>query len=152
MSVICATDGFWAPCTYKYAGDDLQLVTKNFRVRWKRLKKSERKAMDARLTARMALLRLQSGVPTAMPEEEIAALREKAITEEQFLSEMVLDWELTDARNQPLAFSEQELLETAEQNDGIEAQMFNSYFEAMAALANPKAVEKNSDAPSDTTT
>lgn len=152
MSVICATAGFWAPCTYKYVGDDLQLVTKNFRVRWKRLKKSERKAMDARLGARAVLQRLLSGVPTSLSEDDIAALREKAITEEQFLAEMVLDWELTDARNQPLVFSAQELSETAEQNDGIDVQMFNSYFDAMAQIANPKAIEKNSDAPSDTTT
>ena len=87
-----------------------------------------------------------------MSEDDIAALREKAITEEQFLAEMVLDWELTDARNQPLVFSAQELSETAEQNDGIDVQMFNSYFDAMAQIANPKAIEKNSDAPSDTTT
>lgn len=152
MSVICATAGFWAPCTYQYVGDDLQLITKPFRVRWKRLKKTERKAMDARLGARMALLRLQSGVPTSLTEDDIAALREKAITEEQFLLEMVLDWELTDARNQPLAYSEKELSETAEQNDGIDVQMFNSYFEAMAEMANPKALAKNSGAPSDTTT
>lgn len=152
MSVICATAGFWAPCTYKYAGDDLQLVTKNFRVRWKRLQKSERKAMDARLQARLKLQRLQSGVPTSLTEQEITDLRTTAITEEQFLREMVLDWDLTDARNQPVPYSEHELIETAEQNDGIEDQMFHSYFDAMVAFANPKAIEKNSDAPSDTTT
>lgn len=152
MSVICATAGFWAPCTYQYAGDDLQIVAKTFRVRWKRLSKTERKAMDARLVARAALQRLQSGVPTALPDAEIAALREKAITEEQFLAEMLADWELTDACNKPIVFSLKELAETGDQNDGFEEQLFSSYFTTMSALANPKVTEKNSDAPSDTTT
>lgn len=152
MAVICATAGFWAPCSYKYVGDDLQLVIKKFRVRWKRLHKSERKAMDVRLGARMALLRLQSGLPTTLSESEIAELREKAITEEQFLREMVLDWELTDAQNKPLTYSQQELADTSEQNDGIDVQIFNSYFDALAEMANPKALAKNSDAPSGTTT
>lgn len=152
MAVICATAGFWAPCTYKYVGDDLQLIVKKFRVRWKRLHKSERKAMDARLGARMALLRLQSGIPTTLTEDELADLRTKAITEDQFLREMLLDWDLTDAQNKPLAYSLQELDDTAERNDGLDVQIFNSYFDALAAMADPKAVEKNSDAPSGTTT
>lgn len=150
MAVILSTAGFWAPFTYKVPGDDLTYVEKQMRLRWKRLDRTERKALDLRLAARNDLMRVNFGVKSAT-ESETAALREKAITEEQFLVEMLVDWDLKDARGHPVPFSPRELAETCELNDGIDVQMFNSYFTVLSDLANPKDLAKNSDAPSSTT-
>lgn len=150
MAVILSAAGFWAPCTYKVPGDDITHIEKKFRLRWKRLERAARKALDERLAVRMELIRIKLGIKTAT-ESEKAALREKTITEEQFLVEMLLDWELEDARGNVVPYSIKELAETCEMNDGIDVQMFNSYFAVISDLANPEAAAKNSDAPSDTT-
>lgn len=151
MAVLFASAGFWAPCSYKVPGDDLVHVEKKFRVRWKRLDRAARKAINARLEARSELMRIKLGMNSAT-EAEIEALSKKTITEEEFLVEMVADWELKDARGHDVTYSLQELAATCEQNDGIDEQMFASYFFALTEMNKPKELEKNSDAPSDTTT
>lgn len=151
MAVILSTAGFWAPAVYKVPGDDLSVTSTKLRIRWKRLSRTDRKAMDARLAARIDLMRISLAVNTATP-ADTEALKELAITEQQFLEEMIVDWELADARGQAVPYTLQELRETCDLNDGFDVQLFSSYFEALGKLNQPREIEKNSDAPSDTTT
>ena len=151
MAVILATAGFWAPCTYAVPGDDLKPLEIKFRARWKRMTRPERKELDRRLQAARTVRQIDSGIPTSLSAAEVEQQRQLAISDEQFLNELLIDWDLKDARGNPVPYSPTARNETCDQNDGLEPALVSSYFMALQALNTPKATEKNSDMLSGTT-
>ena len=83
MTVVLASVAFWAPVTYRLLGDDGQPEEIKGRARYKRLKTSERRALDRRLRAnrltpdlRVAIRKQlddQDSVFTARERDEIEA-------------------------------------------------------------------------------
>ena len=151
MAIIFASAGFWAPVTYTVPGDDLKPLSVTFRARWKRLTRPERKELDLRLQAARTVRQIDAGIPTSLSADEVKKARETAISDEQFLNEMLIDWDLKDSRNSLVQYSQQVRNETCELNDGLEPALVSSYFLALQALNAPSVIEKNSGTLSGTT-
>lgn len=162
MNVVLASAAFWAPGTYSLMGDDGALETVNFRARFRRLKTSERRAMDSRLRANGLApeVRVALRERLADPKAGYAAAERKAlqadveaepISDGEFLRELLVDWDLKDKQGNPVTFSLAAMSEVCEDWDGFEAALVRAYMKARDAALNPKEVEKNSGEPSATT-
>jgi len=123
MSVVLASIAFWANGRLEITGDFGKAETIEFKARFKRLKSSERKSLTDRLLA-------------------------GTITDTELLDLVLIDWELKSATGDFVAYTPANRSEVFEDWAGLEAQFVRTYFDAISGKA---AAEKNSVAPSDTT-
>lgn len=160
-AVVLASVAFWAPFKYIFVGDNAKPETLEGRARFKRLKTSERKQLDARLAAN----RLDADVALALrkrladPANKLAPkvratieanLAADPIDDCDFLAQMLVDLDFKDNSGKPIIYSPARLEELCEELDGFEGVLVNSYFDARSKALDPKAVEKNSVEPSGT--
>ena len=125
MSVVLASVAFWAAARLTLVGDLGKPEVVDFKVRFKRLKTSERKQLEAELAA-------------------------KKITDKEFLDRLLVDWELKDKSGNAVIYSERQREELVEDWDGFEAALVRGYTDAQQALLKPQELEKNSEGPSAT--
>lgn len=162
-AVVLASVAFWAPFTYTIVGDDAQPEIVKGRARFKRLKNSERRQLDARLAAngldpevRKALrARLDDPANKLTPKARTtmeANLAADPIDDDEFLRLMLQDLEVKDQRGQPVIYTPASLEQLCEDWDGLDAALVASYFAARREALETKAVEKNSEEPSGTGT
>ncbi len=158
MSIILSV-GFWAPITHACPGDDFKPVLLNLRVRYKRLKKTERLDLDRRLAAGVLTAdtreKLQAHIDAPdTPDRVRADLRLKLgaqpMDDEEFLNLMILDWDLKGPDGKPIVYTRQERADQEEKWDGLETAMVNGYFKAVKESVTPEAIAKNSGAQSAT--
>lgn len=163
MAVILASCAFWAPVKFVIPGDDAKPEIINFKARFKRLSRKDRKKLEQRALANSMTPEVRKIISerlsnpehkhTAKDREEIQSrIDAEPIDDEEFLKEVLVDWELTDKQGKPVLFSLATLAELADEWDGIEPALVNAYFDARRAATSPEAVQKNSDEPSATTT
>ena len=162
-AVVLASVAFWAPFNFTVVGDDAKPETIKGRARFKRLKTSERRKLDARLSANGLDVgirksyrdRLDDPVNKLSPKVRAtleASLAAEPIDDTEFLREMLVDWELKDKRGESIPYSLSKVVEICEDWDGFDAALVNSYFNARREALDPKAAEKNSEGPSGTGT
>lgn len=163
MAVILASCAFWAPVKFVIPGDDAKPEIINFKARFKRLSRKDRKTLEQRALANSMtpevrkILSERLSNPehkhTAKDREEIQSRIDAApIDDEEFLKEVLVDWDLKDQQGKSVVFSLAALEQLADEWDGIEPALVNAYFDARRAATSPEAVQKNSDEPSATTT
>ena len=163
MTVVLASVAFWAPVTYRLLGDDGQPETVLGRARYKRLKTSERRALDRRLRAnrltpdlRVAIRKQlddQDSVFTTRERTEIEAdLAAESISDEQFLAATLVDWDFKDKTGQVISYTPAAVRELCEDWDGFEAALVQAYFDNGRKAREAAEVAKNSELPSATTT
>lgn len=162
MTVVLASVAFWAAVNFKLAGDDGTVETVKFRARFKRLPTKQREAVDQRLDANTLrddvreLLEKRLEDPKAKLSKRqrarIAALLDaEPIDNDELLSMLLVDWDLRDKRGESIPFTEANLAECCAEWDGLEEALVIAFREARNIVASADAVEKNSDAPSATT-
>ena len=127
MSVVLASVAFWAAARLTLVGDLGNPEIVNFKARFKRLKTSERKQLEAELAA-------------------------KKITDKEFLDRLLVDWELKDKAGNSVPYTEQQRAELVEDWDGFEAALAEAYFDNGRKAREAVEVAKNSEPPSATTT
>ena len=127
MSVVLASVAFWAAARLTLVGDLGNPEIVHFKARFKRLKTSERKQLEAGLT-------------------------DKKITDKEFLDRLLVDWELKDKAGNSVPYTEQQRAELVEDWDGFEAALVEAYFENGRKAREAVEVAKNSEPPSATTT
>ena len=127
MSVVLASVAFWAAARLTLVGDLGNPEIVHFKARFKRLKTSERKQLEAGLT-------------------------DKKITDKEFLDRLLVDWELKDKAGSAVPYTEQQRAELVEDWDGFEAALVEAYFENGRKAREAAEVAKNSEPPSATTT
>lgn len=127
MSVVLASVAFWAAGQLILVGDLGKPEIVDFKARFKRLKTSERKQLEADLT-------------------------DKKITDKEFLDRVLVDWDLKDKAGSTVIYSEKQREELVEDWDGFEAALVQAYFENGRKAREAAEVAKNSELPSATTT
>jgi plasmid replication initiation protein len=148
MAVIAST-AYWAPVKFRFAGDNGVPETLEFRARFKRLKKSERIQLFARLEASRQRALAGAG-QIALTEEQDKALPE-SITDAQFLDLLLIDWDLKDVNGAAIPYTSAVRAEQVEESAGLEGALVSAWFMADAAVNSAMGTEKNSAAPSATT-
>lgn len=123
MSVVLASIAFWAHGHLDLIGDFGKTETINFKARFKRLKSSEQRSLAERLAA-------------------------SSINDVELLDLVLLDWELKSATGELIAYTPAMRAEVFEEWAGLQGQFVRAYFEALNGKG---AAEKNSEAPSATT-
>ena len=160
MSVILASVAFWTAVTFARVGDDGQPEVLKFRARFKRLKKSERVALDNSVAAwgltaeiREAIQKqIDNPATHASQREQLQArLAAKAMTDAELLNDLLVDWELKDHQGQIVAYTPATRAEQEELLDGFEGSLVKAYFDAINKPLTGEDVEKNSEAQSVTT-
>ena len=160
MSVILASVAFWTAVTFARVGDDGQPEVLKFRARYKRLKKSERVALDNSVAAwgltaeiREAIQKqIDNPATHASQREQLQArLAAKAMTDAELLNDLLVDWELKDHQGQIVAYTPATRAEQEELLDGFEGSLVKAYFDAINKPLTAEDVEKNSEAQSVTT-
>lgn len=127
MSVVLASVAFWAGAQLILVGDLGKPEIVDFKARFKRLKTSERKQLEADLA-------------------------DKKITDKEFLDRLLVDWDLKDKTGTAVIYSEKQREELVEDWDGFEAALVQAYFENGRKAREAAEVAKNSELPSATTT
>ena len=127
MSVVLASVAFWAAGQLILVGDLGKPEIVDFKARFKRLKTSERKQLEA-------------------------GLADKKITDKEFLDRLLVDWELKDKAGNSVPYTEQQRAELVEDWDGFEAALAEAYFDNGRKAREAVEVAKNSEPPSATTT
>ena len=127
MSVVLASVAFWAAARLTLVGDLGNPEIVHFKARFKRLKTSERKQLEA-------------------------GLADKKITDKEFLDRLLVDWELKDKAGNAVPYTERQREELVEDWDGFEAALVEAYFENGRKAREAAEVAKNSELPSATTT
>lgn len=127
MSVVLASVAFWAAGQLILVGDLGKPEIVDFKARFKRLKTSERKQLEADLA-------------------------DKKITDKEFLDRLLVDWDLKDKSGNAVIYSEKQREELVEDWDGFEAALVQAYFENGRKAREAAEVAKNSELPSATTT
>ena len=127
MSVVLASVAFWAAAQLILVGDLGKPETVEFKARFKRLKTSERKQLEAGLT-------------------------DKKITDKEFLDRLLVDWDLKDKTGTAVIYSEKQREELVEDWDGFEAALVQAYFDNGRKAREAAEVAKNSEPPFATTT
>ena len=127
MSVVLASVAFWASAQLILVGDLGKPEIVDFKARFKRLKTSERKQLEADLA-------------------------DKKITDKEFLDRLLVDWDLKDKSGNAVIYSERQREELVEDWDGFEAALVQAYFENGRKAREAAEVAKNSELPSATTT
>mgnify|MGYP003613085771 CR=1 FL=1 len=160
MAVSLASVAFWAPVTLALVGDDHQAEVIKFRARFKRLKKSERKALDMRLDvprigeAQRKEIEKRIADPMTLPTDRVdlqAQLVAKPISDAEFLNELLVDWDWKDRNGTVLHYSLAERADLEEDLDGLELALIKAYFNAKRESLTPEAIAKNSEAQLATT-
>ena len=160
MTVLLASVAFWAPVTLALVGDDHQAEVIKFRARFKRLKKSERKALDMRVDAgrltEATRKECQERIadPMTLPADRVdlqAQLLAKPISDVEFLNEVLVDWDWKDRNGAVIHYSLAERADLEEELDGLELALIKAYFCARREAMAPEAIAKNS-APQPATT
>lgn len=142
---------FWSPVEYVVVGDDHQKLTIKFRACWKRMKRSERQEMDIRLSQARVLRQIESGALAApATKEEAEKIRTAAITDQQFVAALLVDWSVHDESGHPVPCTPEALEHVCDENDGLESALVMSYFSATNALFARETSEKNSEGQSGT--
>lgn len=160
-AVVLASVAFWAPFSYTIVGDDAKPETIKGRARFKRLKTSERVALDARLAANgmstevRKVLRDRLDDPANKMTRKVRAqleanLAAEPIDHDEFLDQMLVDLDLKDKQDQVVLYTPAKVVELCEAWDGFDFALVTSYFDARREALDPKAVEKNSGEPSGT--
>lgn len=126
MTVVLASIAFWANAKLILVGDLGKPINVDFKVRFRRLKTTERKQLEAELA-------------------------DKKLTDKEFLDRLALDWELKDLQGSNVVYSEQVRAEMVEDWDGLEAAMVTAYFDNGRKVRQAAEVAKNSEEPSATT-
>jgi len=161
MTVVLASVAFWAPVTLQLIGDDGKPEVIQCRARYKRLKTTERKALDRRIRATRLLPDVRAAIRAKLDDPASGfTARERAdveadlaavpISDAEFLAEVLVDWDLKDKGGEVIHFTAAAKAEVCEDWDGFEAALVRGYTDAQKAAANPKEQEKNSEAPSGT--
>jgi hypothetical protein len=157
MTVVLASVAFWAPVTFSLPGDDGQLEVIKGRARYKRLKTSERKALDRRIRAARRTPDIRKAMEQRLAEsadhyteaerKEIRAdLDAEPITDTEFLAEVLVDWDFRDKVGTPIPpYSPAQRAELCEDWDGFEAALVRGHMDAQEKAANHKELEKNSE-------
>ena len=127
MSVVLASVAFWASAQLILVGDLGKPEIVDFKARFKRLKTSERKQLEADLA-------------------------DKKITDKEFLDRLLVDWDLKDKTGTAVIYSEKQREELVEDWDGFEAALVQAYFDNGRKAREAAEVAKNSELPSATTT
>ena len=127
MYVVLASVAFWAGAQLILVGDLGKPEIVDFKARFKRLKTSERKQLEA-------------------------GLADKTITDKEFLDRLLVDWELKDKAGNSVPYTEQQRAELVEDWDGFEATLAEAYFDNGRKAREAAEVAKNSEPPFATTT
>lgn len=158
MTVVLASVAFWFPFTYRLIGDDGKPEEVKGRARFKRLKKSERQALDRRIYANSLTPEIRKTLREQLAAQDCpfnkreraeveAGLAAETLTDAELLTELLVDWELKDRQGTPILYSPAAVAEACEEWDGLESDIVRGYNAARAAAFDPKAVEKNSEPP-----
>lgn len=126
MAIVIASVAFWAHVKLTLVGDYGKTEIVEFKARYKRLKTSERKALEKDLA-------------------------EKKILDDEFLDRLLLDWALPDKQGNNITYSEQIRREMVEDWDGLEPALVNAYFDNARKALEASNIAKNSEEPSATT-
>lgn len=126
MTVVIAPPAFWVSGELRLPGDDGEPFVLNFRARFNRMKKSERIEFMKRLANR-----------------EVADI--------DVLKERLCDWELKNQQGEPVLYTEATRDQLIEDYDGLEQALAHAFFVGIGLAATAGAAEKNSVAPSATT-
>lgn len=125
-NIVIASVAFWANAKLILVGDCGKPEVVEFKARFKRLKTSERKTLEA-------------------------SLHEKTVSDAEFLDTVLVDWDLKDRQGNNVTYTENARAEMVEDWDGLEAALVTSYFENARLSREAAAIAKNSEAPSATT-
>ena len=161
MAVINSV-AFWVPGIFRAPGDDGALIEIKFRARFKRLKKSERIAMDQRIEANKLnkehrdsiRARLDDTTDPVQPKAREfmeGVLAAKPITDAEFVSLMLVDLDMKDANGAPVIYTPQIVADIEEELDGFEAEVVRMYMDARRKATQPQETAKNSETQSGTT-
>ena len=153
---------FWVPGFIKVPGDDGNLITVNFRARFKRLKKSEREALDHRIEANKLTPEIRDGMRAGLDDPKSkysdflrkqmeSVLVASPITDTEFCREVLVDLDMKDSEGKPVIYTPKVVEELDEELDGFEKAVVRAYFRVRQATANQQDVEKNSETQSGTT-
>lgn len=162
MTVVLASVAFWAPFTLALPGDDGKPELVEGRARFKRLKTSESRALSRRMRANNLVPEVREAIQARLDDPKAnfrakerqdieADLAAEPISDAEFLRDMLVDWDLKDTRGEIIVYAPVMRDELCEDWDGLEGALVRAYLKAREAAANPKAVEKNSEGPSATT-
>ena len=159
MAVILASCAFWAPVKFVVPGDDGKPEILKFRARYKRLTRSERQELERRVAANSLTPDVRKGARerldnpenkyTAKDRQEIELrIQAEPIDDEEFLKEVLVDWDLTDKKGEKVMFSPATLAELTDAWDGFEVALVGAFYEGTANATSKEAIEKNSAEPS----
>lgn len=161
MAVINSV-AFWAPGTLYLPGDDGKRIEIKFRARFKRLKKSERTALEHRIEANKmtkevrALLRQRLDDPAEVIADGVRAFMEatmvaKPITDAEFLAITLVDLDIKDVDGEPIMYTPAAVAQLEEELDGFEAELVRLYVRTTNEGSSAQGAEKNSETRSGTT-
>lgn len=157
MTVILASVAYWAPVEFARQGDDLQPEKITFRARYKRLKKSDRIALEHRLAASVMLPEtrrlLQERIEdssTGEADREFlkARLAASPTTDGEILDELLVDWDLRDHKGEFVPYTKATRLQLEEDLDGFEDCLVRVGLDVLKKRHAPAELEKNSAAQS----
>jgi len=160
MAVILPSVAFWTSVTFARVGDDGKPEVLKFRARFKRLKKSERLALDHRIAVSGLLPDVRKMLQEKIdnPETEAgtrdflrARLAAQPTNDAEVLNEVLADWDLKDHEGGFVAYTPATRAELEEDLDGLEGCLVKAYLEATGKPVSVEDVEKNSEAQSATT-
>ena len=160
MAVILASVAFWAPVTFARVGDDGTPEAVKFRARFKRLKKSDRVALNHRVAAMGITAEVRQSIQKLIDDPATDAqqrkfwqdrLAAKTMTDAELLNEVLVDWDLHDHQGQFVPYTVTTRAELEEDLDGLEGCLVKAYFNAINMPVTAEEVEKNSEAQSVTT-
>lgn len=160
MTVILASIGFWTAVTFARVGDDGKPEVLKFRARFKRIKKSERVALDHRVAAlgltaevRQSIQKMIDDPATDSHQRKFWTdrLAAKTMTDAELLNNVMIDWDLHDHIGAFVPYTAATRMELEEDLDGLEGCLVKTYFDAINQSVTAKEVEKNSEAQSATT-
>lgn len=160
MTVILKSVAFWVPVTFARVGDDGKPEVLKFRARFRRLKKSERLALDHRIAVSGLLPDVRKMLQEKIDNPETEAdtrdfLRErlaaKPTNDAEVLNDLLADWDLKDHQGEYVPYTHTTRTELEEDLDGLEGCLVKAYMEATGKPVTAEDVEKNSEAQSVTT-
>ena len=161
MAVINSV-AFWVPGTVRIPGDDGKPIEIKFRARFKRLKKSERLALEHCIEANKLSKEVREGLRARlddandhatpqMREYMEAVMAATPITDAEFVRATLVDLDMKGADGTPVIYSPLVVAEIEEELDGFEAELVRIYIKARKQANTPQDAEKNSETQSGTT-
>jgi len=126
MTVVIAPPAFWVNGELHLHGDNGKPYVVKFRARFNRMKKTERIDFMKRLAAR-------------------------EVTDAEVVKSRLCDWEILNMQGERVPYTEATRDELIEEYDGLEQALAHAFFVGIGLAAPAGAAEKNSEAPSATT-